>query len=401
MWKVPTSSFDTFFSRFTEDLMRGPSLSPLAVRLFRNGIRYRYLRATGNPAKPQAVSIEITQRCIARCIMCNIWQSRDVVELSTEDWINLLSSPFFSELRELDVTGGEPFLRKDLLELIDGLSHLIDGKLRKIKSLAITTNGFLTQRILECTEEILEGLEPKGIHLVMALAMDGVGEIHDKIRNYKDAWTKVNETIQGLKHIRRTTKNLVIGLKTTVLPQNVDQLEKIVSYAEENELFTIISPCIITSNRYRNLDRKEDLAFSKNELAKMVRFYKSSHFQWDFHRSKLVHYLETGVMKKPCSAGFNYFFIRSNGEVYPCPLIKSKLGNIKEARIEDLFLSKAASSFRKQVGEHAECRTCTEPGLERYALPFEGFTYLSLMMRMGKRDFLKLHHHMGLDKYFS
>ena len=381
--------------------MRNTLLSLLALRLLRNGIRYRYLRATGNPAKPHAVSIEITQQCIARCIMCNIWQSREIGDLSIEDWIRLLSSPLFSELRELDVTGGEPFLRKDLQELIDGLSHLKDDSLRKIKSVAITTNGFLTDRILEFTEKIVETLGQRGIDLVMVCAMDGVGETHDQIRNFKDAWVKVNTTIQGLRKIRGITKNLVIGLKTTVLPQNVDQLERISAYADENGLFTIISPCIITANRYLNMDRKDDLAFSKNEIAKMVRFYKSGHFQWDFHRSHLVNYLETGVMKKPCSAGFNYFFIRSNGDVYPCPLIRVKLGNIKEAGIEDLLFSKTASSFRKQVGRHLECRTCTEPGLERYALPFEGFTYLLLMVRMGKRDFLKLHHHMGLDKYFS
>jgi hypothetical protein len=76
----------------------------------------------------------------------------------------------------------------------------------------------------------------------------------------------------------------VIGLKTTVLPQNVNLLEGISTYAEENELFTIISPCIITANRYRNMDRKDDLEFSQNEIGKMVQFYKSSHFQWDFHR---------------------------------------------------------------------------------------------------------------------
>jgi MoaA/NifB/PqqE/SkfB family radical SAM enzyme len=333
--------------------------------------------------------------------MCNIWRSQEVEELSAEQWINLLSAPFFSELRELDITGGEPFLRNDLLELIDGISSLRDGSLRKIKSLAITTNGFLTNRILEWTEQILKKLSLKGIHLVMALAMDGIGEVHDRIRNYKDAWKKVNDTIQGLKHLRGKTENLVIGLKTTVLPLNIDQLERIGVYAEENELFTIISPCIITANRYRNIDRRVDLAFSENDLEKMIRFYKSKHFQWDFHRSHLVDYLETGVMKKPCSAGFNYFFIRSNGDVYPCPLIKVKLGNVRETDIEDLFQTKDASSFRRRVGKHPECRTCTEPGLERYALPFEGFTYLSLMKKMGKREFLKLHYHMGLDKYFS
>ncbi len=158
-------------------------LSPLALKLFRNGIRYRYLRATGNPVKPHALSIEITQKCIARCMMCNIWQYRDIVEHSVDDWIGLLSSPLFSDLRELDITGGEPFLREDLLELTDAISHLQDANLRKIKSLAVTTNGFLTPRILEFTEKAIARLSPKGINLVMVFAMDGIGEIHDRIRN--------------------------------------------------------------------------------------------------------------------------------------------------------------------------------------------------------------------------
>lgn len=193
----------------------------------------------------------------------------------------------------------------------------------------------------------------------------------------------------------------MIGLKTTVLPQNVDQLEKVAKYADENELFTIISPCIITENRYRNIDRKNNLAFSKGEIEKMIRFYELDHFQWKFHRDQLVSYFRTGMMSKPCSAGLDYFFIRSDGEVYPCPLIKMKIGNFKETKMEELIFSKEASHFRKKVEKYAECRTCTEPGLERYSLPFEGFTYLSLIGKMGKRNFLKLHKHMGLNKYLS
>ena len=378
-----------------------PSLIRLALKLFGNGIRYRYLRFSGNPSKPHAVSFEITHRCIARCIMCNIWKLSEEVDLPMGDWVRLISSPLFSDLRELDVTGGEPFLREDLLELIEGVSHLKDDKLKALKSIAITTNGFLTGRILEYTQKMLELLGPKGIDLVMVPAMDAIGPIHDRIRNYRDGWAKVDNTIQGLREIRSSAPGLVIGLKTTIVPQNVDQLENIAQYAEENGLFTIISPCIITENRYRNVDRRNDLAFSEDAREKMIRFYEADHFQWNFHRNQLVHYLRTGVMKKPCSAGFNYLFIRSNGDVYPCPLIGMKLGNFRETMIEELFLSKGASRFRKGVGKYAECRGCTEPGLERYALPFEGFTYLSLMAKMGRKDFLHFHRHMGLDKYLS
>ena len=235
--------------------------------------------------------------------------------------------------------------------------------------------------------------------LVMVCAMDAIGPTHEKIRNYKDAWTKVDGTIKGLKTLRERYPNLIIGLKTTILPLNVDELENITHYADANGLFTIISPCIITRGRYLNDELENDLAFSADDMGKMIGFYRSQRFQWSFHGDSLARYFETGIMKKPCSCGFNYFFVRSNGEVYLCPLIDMGAGNIQERSVEDIFGSKGASQIRRKIGRFSECMGCTEPGLERYSLPYEGFTYLSLLLRMGSRAFLQLHRHMGLDKY--
>ena len=376
------------------------STRKLAGRLFKNWLRFQYLRRRGKPGRIQAVSIEITHHCIAKCIMCNIWKiPREVPDLSIDDWMHFLSSDLFSDLRELDVTGGEPFLRRDLLDLITGICELKQGNLKNLQSIAVTTNGFLSRRVLEYTENMLQRLGDKHIDLVMVCAMDAIGEIHDKIRNYKDAWLKVNETIEGLKRLRGEFPNLIIGLKTTILPINVGELEDIAQYADSNGLFTIISPCIITEGRYLNPDLGNDLAFTGEDMRQMARFYKSQRFRWSFHGDSLIHYFETGTMRKPCSCGFNYFFVRSTGEVYLCPLINDALGNIKEISIEDLFFSQKASQIRRRIGRYAECRRCTEPGLERYALPYEGFTYLSLLLKMGRKQFLQLHHHMGLDKY--
>ena len=115
----------------------------------------------------------------------------------------------------------------------------------------------------------------------------------------------------------------------------------------------------------------------------------------------LLQYLKTGTMKKPCSCGFNYFFVRSTGELFLCPLINNSLGNVKIIDLKDLFRSEKASQFRRKLGHFPECRRCTEPGLERYALPYQGFTYLSMLLRMGRDEFFQLHRHMGLDKYFN
>ncbi|MDR3557501.1 MAG: radical SAM protein [Syntrophobacteraceae bacterium] len=371
----------------------------IAARLLGKGVRFRYLKRTGNPGKVQAASIEVTHRCIARCIMCNIWKiPHDVPELSTAKWLQVLSSPLFSDLRELDVTGGEPFLKKDLFDLLAGVAELKKTNLKALRSVAVTTNGLLTERVLGETEKIVRELKRRDIELVMVCAMDAVGSIHDRIRNYPDAWLKVNETIEGLIKLRERHP-LIIGLKTTVLPINAAELGKIADYAAARDLFTIISPCIITEGRYLNEDLSADLSFSPENIQEMIDFYQGEAFQWSYHREVLLQYLRNGVASKPCTCGFNYLFVRSGGDVYPCPLVGKCAGNVNETPVEDIFGSEAAKRIRGKVGAFPECVRCTEPGLERYALPCEGFVYLSLLLKMGRSKFLEAHRHMGLNKY--
>ncbi len=372
----------------------------LVAQLVLNGLRFQFMKRAGKPGTFQALSLEITHDCVAKCIMCNIWKiPPEVRDLPMEEWVHLLSSDLLSDLRELDITGGEPFLRKDLLDLFYTIGEFKQRNLKNLQSVAVTTNGILTRRVLDCTEKSLQILEKKNIDIVIVCAMDAIGEIHDSIRKYKGAWLKVNETIEGLKKLREKYANLIIGLKTTILPANIGELKNIVQYADSNDLFTIISPCIITGGRYLNAELAKDLIFTKEDIKEMTCFYKRKHFKWSFHGDSLVRYFETGAMNKPCSCGFNYFFVRSNGEIFLCPLINVSIGNIKDTPVDDLLLSEKASQIRRNIGQYPECRKCTEPGLERYALPYEGFTYLSLLLKMGRTRFLRLHQHMGLDKF--
>ncbi|MFC1839451.1 radical SAM/SPASM domain-containing protein [Thermodesulfobacteriota bacterium] len=371
-----------------------------AANLFINGLLYRYQKITGSPGRPQAISLEITHKCIARCIMCNIWRiPGDQPELPIEEWLNLLSGNLMTDLREIDITGGEPYLLDDIYSLFSGICRLKSRNLKSLKSVAVTTNGFLTERVIEKTELILRDFKKTDMDLVVVCAMDAIGDIHEKVRNVKDAWQKVNRTIEGLIDLRKQYPGLVIGLKTTILPVNIDELEKISKYADDRGLFTIISPCIITSGRYLNRDIESDLVFLKEDKDKMTRFFKGNRFKWSFHAESLAEYFKTGRIKKPCSCGFNYFFVRSSGEVFLCPLINRSIGNIKDTPVDILFSSNRAKAFRKKAGEFPECRDCTEPGLERYALPCEGFTYLGMLLKYGVKDFMELHKHLGLEKY--
>jgi MoaA/NifB/PqqE/SkfB family radical SAM enzyme len=375
-------------------------LSRVIAKLFLNGLRFRLLRHSGKPHRLESLSVELTHRCICRCRMCNIWQIPPTVpDLDLSTWLKLFSSPELQNLRELDLTGGEPFLRPDLHEILRTICQIKPACFPHLRTVSITTNGLLTDQILQVTRAVIGPLQAQGVDLVLVCGMDAASDLHDEIRQFPGAWIRLQKTLSDLRQLREDHDNLILGIKTTIVPLNAHDLDRIADYAERHDLFTIISPCIITANRFGNNDRREDLDFSPDERQAMLRFFESSRFAWSGHRQALVRYLRTGTMAKPCSAGFNTLFIRHTGEVFACPVIAVSLGNIKERPLAELFRSLAADRFRQQVGAFPECQVCTEPGLERLAWPLEGFTLLRVLLGRGRADFSRLIGHMGLDKY--
>lgn len=374
----------------------------LLLTLALRGARYHLLKISGRPGRIEALSMEVTRRCVARCVMCNIWRMRPAApELAAGDWLKLLGGPVLSGLKELDITGGEPFLRKDITDLLLGIGRLKTSHLRDLCSVAITTNGLLTDKVLGDVAAVLPPLDEAGVALVFACGCDAVNPTHDRIRNFAGAWRRLDATLEGLLALRDRHPSLILGLKTTVTRFNINELDDICRYAEARGLFTIIAPFIITANRYNNQDRREDLAFSDEDLQKLRDFYRTPRFQWNCYRSELLRLLESGRMDKPCSAGFNYLFIRSTGELYACPMIANLLGNVRDTPLGALVRSATAARFRRGILTFPECRDCTEPGLERYALPFEGFHYLRQYFKLGRAKFQSLHRHLGMDKYFA
>jgi MoaA/NifB/PqqE/SkfB family radical SAM enzyme len=282
---------------------------------------------------------------------------------------------------------------------VNAIVDLKGHNLKKLRGIAITTNGYLTKRILRMTERMARVLRENDMDLVFALGMDGVGETHNRIRRVRRMWENLNATVNGLVELRKIYDNIIIGIKTTILPQNIQELDRIIDYAEARGLFTIISPRILTENRYANLDLENDLQFSAEDKMRLVRFFESERFHWTYHRKMLIDYLRHGRLEKPCAAGFTYYFIRSTGVVYPCPLIDKPIGNILDTPFHELIRKPEARQFRRNIGKYPQCSICTEPGLERYALPCEGFTYAGLLLKMSPNEFESFHTHMGMDKY--
>lgn len=380
--------------------MRHAARFRLAGKLLFNAVRYQILKKISRPGPIQALSLEITHQCICRCIMCNIWKiPRNVPELDISDWSHLLGDPLLSDLIELDITGGEPFLKKNLPLLFKRIARLTRHHLKLLKSVAITTNGVLTQSVLSSTQTILDIMKETPVQLVVVCAMDATGQCHDEIRNHPGAYRKLQATLSGLMNLRTQYPKLILGLKTTIVPENIDQLSNIQAFAEQHGFFTIISPCIVTGGRYLNKDSSTNLAFSTLQKRKMIDFYCQADLAWRHHAATVLNVLRTEKSKKPCTCGFNYAFVRSTGRIHLCPLLADSAGTLAKQSLSTIWHSAAAKKIRNRIGKADICQSCTEPGLERYALYFEGWRYFRLCLQLNQSEFECLHNHLGLSGY--
>jgi MoaA/NifB/PqqE/SkfB family radical SAM enzyme len=114
----------------------------------------------------------VTYRCNSRCAMCDIWKQTPAErpELSPEDYRWLPAS-----LRSINVSGGEPFLRDDLVEIVRVMREACPRA-----RVVISTNGLATQRIVAAV--------PLMRDVAVRVSVDGVGEAHDTLRGVQGAW---------------------------------------------------------------------------------------------------------------------------------------------------------------------------------------------------------------------
>ncbi len=179
---------------------------------------YWSFRRTGWPKMyPFSVVISISYRCNSKCRTCDVWRKPND-DLTLEEWDKV-----FQKLGRTPVymtfTGGEPFLRDDLDQMvISGYQHC------QPEYITIPTNGLLTDRILAQAENIVRTCADAQIGL--NLSLDGVGDVHDDIRGVPGNWDQSMETWRRLKDLQKRYPNLVLSVHTVVSRFNIHLFEE-------------------------------------------------------------------------------------------------------------------------------------------------------------------------------
>lgn len=153
---------------------------------------------------PRFLTYTVTYTCNARCIMCDSWKIPSPNDLTLAELEGV-----FRQLPRMDavrLTGGEPFVRKDLLDI----AHLVQDVL-KPAFLHITTNGFLTDRILKFVEE-----RRRDVPLAVLVSIDGLKEKHNHVRGRDTAWDSAIKTVRELA-ARRRSHRLTVAVNQTIV----------------------------------------------------------------------------------------------------------------------------------------------------------------------------------------
>ena len=285
---------------------------------------------------PKDITIATTYRCNSRCRMCNIWQIENPADLPLEYFYNL--NP---EIKYINLSGGEPFLRADLPEIVG----IIKKKASKA-SVIISSNGFATELIVDQMKKIFAINPLVGVRI----SVDGMAETHNQVRGLDNIFERAINTIDELKKIG--IKNL--GFSFTMMDFNVRELPVVYRLAKKKGIELALA-LVQNSEIYfqKNNNTSNDLDAIQESLDYVIKEELSS---WNvkkwlraFYDYGLLVYAKEKRRLLPSGAGFDSAFIDPVGCVYPSNLINLPMGNIGQGGLLEVFNSKEAESVRERI----------------------------------------------------
>jgi len=346
----------------------------LCRALIKAKLAYRNLVQVPNPFR---INLAVTYRCNLRCKMCNIWkiyrESPDLArdEMRSDDYTHLFES-VSHDLFWLGLTGGEPFLKKDLVDIV----HLAASKSSKLHILELTTNGF-SKRIIE--KKVNEILEDANIPFVtVGVSIDGPPLMHDSIRGRKESWTRAIATYKKLCEISSSHPNLSPHISYTISRHNagcfIDFLKALAEEGIRMEKDLISVGIEHIGHIYHNVNSEDlllhgvnnDIRFLLSRIGIFRSFTKGiveigrELFKKMFLISAIDFLKNPDKMVIPCAALFCSCFIDPFGFVYPCSIYGTKLGNLRKTSFHHIWHSHMANRLREGIKE-GECPICWSP----------------------------------------
>lgn len=267
--------------------------------------------------------------------MCNIWRCGERQELCPEEYALLPIG-----IRDINITGGEPFLREDLHKIISVIWKRCDKP-----RIVISTNGLNPTSMEQQLKEIIN----LRIRVGVRISVDGIGEIHNRVRGVDGAFDLAMESAEVLKKLKIADA----GLAFTILEENLDQLEEVYDLSRKIGFQFAVS-IAQNSKVYFHIDNIQPVTQKGLLQRQMERIITKQLRHWDikdwfraYHLYWLYHYSIGRGLPISCSAADDFFFLAPDGDVYICPVLDMKLGNICETSFNEIWASDKTAKARQ------------------------------------------------------
>ena len=297
------------------------------------------------PTNPVTLTYSVTAACQSKCKTCNIGleyqhdPNRKEKDLKLEEIEKIFRT--LGHIYFFNVSGGEPFLRRDLPEIIELACRYL-----KPRIIHIPTNAIASDRIrsvtLQCLE-IINQYDPT-VPFTIKPSIDGVGKVHDEIRGVKGNFKQLEKTISYLKEIEQDYKNFHLELGTVISNFNINHLSEIEDYVHslgvqsyrneiaENrtEFFNIEDPITPDAETYKRLVGNFSEKIRQN-IAKKRKLTKVTESLRLVYYDLAVRILDEKRQVIPCFAGISNVHINFDGEVWPCCVLgySQPLGSLR------------------------------------------------------------------------
>lgn len=300
---------------------------------------------------PINLTISITYRCNSRCKTCRIY-SKQADELSLEEYKKIFSSlgkaPYW-----ITLSGGEPFLRKDIVHICQ-----LAGNLCQPAIINIPTNGILSNFIIESISQIARHNSQRKI--IVNLSFDDIGARHDELRGVEGNFEKALQTFHGLRSLNYP--NLTVGIHTVISRFNIKDFPAIVKHFLDLKPGSFI--CEIAEKRRELETLDADITPDFSDYSEAVQLLKESiRSNRFFGISKItqafrMHYydLSREILEQkrqiiPCYAGFASAQIAPDGDVWMCCIKGESIGNLREVdyNFKELWFNRRADQIRATI----------------------------------------------------
>jgi GT2 family glycosyltransferase/MoaA/NifB/PqqE/SkfB family radical SAM enzyme len=307
--------------------------------------------------------IFITNRCQAKCQHCFYIDELNKAiqdELSLEEYKKLAKN-LDKEIKQVIITGGEPFLRKDIFGISKAFLDI-----KHLKSLNFITNGLLTKRVLEDTEKLLKSTS-RNKRFVINISLDGLEAQHDKIRGIPGMFKKCMATIEGLKKLREKFPNLEVSGLTTVTKDNLDRVKDLNEYVENHldiyhRINIIRGPKTGVFGVNRNIVEESFnpdwvkpfhlMELTKEQHKEIIDHFNQKEGWRDYHKMILYYGYYIKQHKKKlftCSAPNDNIVIYPNGDFTFCEYTKTFDNVRNHESFLDIWNSEKANKRRKEL----------------------------------------------------